>query len=456
MSKNSTKQVIVASLSNLLVAAAIVAAGCGTDSWIYYFNNVSGGSVTAEDFGLLSGLSANCFSAAVGALVGGLLADRYGRRNIFSFAMLLFLLGVGITTTSTSFAQLATGVFVTGLAAGATVPASWSYIAEASEKEHRGRNMAISQFAWGLGAAGVLWLSTANAPGSYMYEFVKWVANDLYGITWNESNPAQTTVFGVRLIFATIYAVGMVTWVLQRQLEETDVWKAEIESHEGKGTSITRAFTHIFSGKYIKPLLCLTIMYLTWNLVASLMGSFQTHIYETVASLPKEWANRLNVWQWVLTCALTFWGIFIIDKWDNKKLFLTFVSIAILTWVIVTVLGISNIVTLIIVTILWAVQAGISVQLFFALWGTEIFPTRYRATAVGIMFCLVRVASTFGCTGFALIWGDPDKVSDTMFTVSAACMIVILAISAAIGFYYAHDSRGKSLDEISHELYDNK
>jgi len=456
MSQNSTKKVIVASLSNFLVAAAIVAAGCGTEAWTYYFNNISGGSVTPEDFGLLSGLSANCFSAAVGALVGGLLADRYGRKNTFSFAMLLFLLGIGITVTSTSFAQLATGVFLTGLAAGATVPASWSYIAEASEAEHRGRNMAISQLAWGLGAAVVLWLSTANAPGSYMYEFVKWAANDVYGITWNESNPAQTTVFGVRLIFGFIYVVGMVTWVLQRQLKETDIWTAEISSHEGKGTSISRAFTHIFHGKYIKPLVCLTMMYLTWNLVASLMGSFQPHLYETAGNLPKEWADRFNVWQWVLTCALTFWGIFIIDKWDNKKLFLSFVSLAILTWILVTVLGISNIVSLVIVTILWAAQAGISVQLFFALWGTEIFPTRYRATAVGIMFCLVRVASTFGCTGFALIWGDSSTVSPMLFTVSAGCMIVILAISAAIGYYYAPNSRGKSLDEISHEIYDNK
>lgn len=453
MSQNSTKKVIVASLSNFLVAAAIVASGCGTELWQYYFN-INGNPVTPEDFGILSGLSANCLSAAIGALIGGLLADRYGRQNTFSFAMLVFLLGIGVTATSTSFAQLATGVFITGLAAGVTVPSSWSYIAEISEKEHRGRNMVISQFAWGMGAAGVLWLSTANAPGSYMYEFVKWAACDVYGIIWNESNPAQVSVFGVRLIFGAIYVIGMVTWVLQRQLPENDLWKAEIASHQGKGTEISRAFTHIFSGKYLKPLLYLTFMYLTWNLVASLMGSFQPHIYETAGSLPKEWANRFNVWQWVLTCALTFWGIFIIDKWNNRKIFLSFVSLAILTWVLVTVFGISNIPTLVVITILWAAQAGLSVQLFFALWGTEIFPTRYRATAIGVMFFIVRTACTIGNVGFSIVWGDPNAVSDTMFTVSAACMLVILICSAAIGYFYAPDTRGKSLEEISHERYD--
>ncbi len=453
MLENSTKKVIVASLSNFLVAAAIVASGCGTELWQYYFN-VNGSSVTPEDFGILSGLSANCLSAAIGALIGGLLADRYGRQNVFSFAMLVFLLGIGVTATSTSFAQLATGVFITGIAAGATVPASWSYIAEVSAKEHRGRNMVISQFAWGMGAAGVLWLSTANAPGSYMYEFVKWAACDVYGITWNESNPAQVSVFGIRLIFGVIYLIGMVTWVLQRQLPENDMWKNEIESNQGKGTKISQAFTHIFSGKYIKPIVCLTMMYLTWNLVASLMGSFQPHIYETAGSLPKEWANRFNVWQWVLTCALTFWGIFIIDKWNNRKIFLSFVSLAILTWVLVTVFGISNIPTLVVITVLWAAQAGLSVQLFFALWGTEIFPTRYRATAIGVMFFIVRTACTIGNVGFSIVWGDPNAVSDTMFTVSAACMLVILICSAAIGYFYAPDTRGKSLEEISHERYD--
>ena len=455
MVQNSTKQVIVASLSSLLTAAAIVASGCGKNLWMYYFN-YNGGSVTDADFGILSGLSANCFSAAIGALVGGLLADRYGRRNTFSLSMLLFLLGVGVTATSTSFAQLATGVFVTGLAAGATVSSSWTYIAEVSEPEHRGRNITISQLAWGLGAAGVLWLSTANAPGSYMYSFVKWAACDVYGITWNESNPAQVSVFGIRLIFGVIYVIGLVTWVLQRQIPESEAFTREVEINQGKGTGIRHAFVHVMGPKYRKALNAITWMYLLWNLVASLMGSFQPHLYETAGNLPTEVADRFNVWQWVLTCLLTLWGAFIIDKKSHKKLFLYFISCGILAWLLVTVFGIGNIPMLILITVLWGAQAGISVQLFFALWGTEVFPTKYRATAMGMMFCVVRVVCTITNVGFSSLWGDPNAVTPTMFTACSALMLLILVFSAVIGYRYAPDTAGKSLEDISHERYDNK
>ncbi len=435
-------KVLVASLSNLLTAAAIVAAGSGLSLWSDYLK------LEESDLGLLSGFSANCFSAAVGAFCGGILADRYGRRNVFSFAMLAFLLGVGLTATSTTFGQLLTGFIITGMAAGATVPASWSYVAEVAEKGHRGRAMAFSQLAWGLGAAGVMWFSTANAPGSYMFNFVKWVACDLWGTPSNIA--PMVNVWGTRIIFAIIYFVAFITWILQRQLEESEAWKHEAQEHDGKGTSMSRAFTHIFGGKYIKSIVLITSMYLAWNMVASLMGFFQPHIYETAGNLPKEWADRFNVWQWVLTCILTYAGMFIIDKWSHKKLFIGFISCGIIAWLMVTLFGIGNIPTLIVITILWAAQAGISVQLFFALWGTEVFPTKYRATAIGLMFCIVRALCTIGNVGFTMIWSDDAA----LFTISAATMLALMIIAAALGYYYAPETQGKSLEEIEHERYD--
>ncbi len=443
MSQNSTKKIIVASLSNFLTAAAIVAAGSGLSLWQDYLK------FDQDGIGWLSSLSANCLSAAIGSFFGGILADRYGRKNVFSFAMLAFLLGIGLTATSTTFGQLLTGFIITGIAAGATVPASWSYICEASEPAHRGRNMVISQFAWGFGAAAVMWISTANAPGSYMFEVVRSLA-EMWGVPSNHT--AQVNVFGTRLIFGIIYVIAFVTWILQRQLDEAEEWKHEAEEHNGKGTSMKRAFTHIFGPKYIKPIVCITTMYLAWNMVASLMGTFQSNIYENIGEMGKILADRFNVWQWVLTCALTFWGIFIIDKWNHKKIFISFVSCGVLAWLLVALLGISSIPSLIIITILWAAQAGLSVQLFFALWGTEIFPTKYRATAIGLMFCIVRAVCTLGNIGFTSLWGK--EVSNTLFTVSSIVMLFFMIVAAAIGYYYAPDTRGKSLDEITHERYD--
>ena len=52
--------------------------------------------------GWLNALSANALGAAIGALIGGFLADRLGRKVLFTYNLLVYMLGVLIIMLSFS------------------------------------------------------------------------------------------------------------------------------------------------------------------------------------------------------------------------------------------------------------------------------------------------------------------------------------------------------------------
>ena len=190
-------------------------------------------------------------------------------------------------------------------------------------------------------------------------------------------------------------------------------------------------------------------MYLTWNLVASVMGFFQQHIYETAGGLSNAAANLLSVGQWLVIIATTFVFSMIVDKVNQRWLYFTGVSFAVLAWAMVLTVGITSMGGLLLFTLLWALQAGISVQSFYALWASELFPARYRAAAQGIMFFLVRGLSAAWGLGFVYIYGEQGEG----FTRAAWVMLVLLVISLVIGTVFAPETRGKSLEQITRERY---
>ncbi len=438
--KSSLGSTIAVSLTNYLDAGAIVAGASGLTLWKDYLG------LTEAHLGWLNAISANCLGAAIGAIIGGVLADKYGRKAIYTYNMLLYMAGVLCILLATSYPALLAGFLVTGISVGVGVPASWTYISESSEVGNRGRNIGISQMAWGIGPTVILILGTLLAPptggaGSegLLFPLVQSVAL-LFGVTDGDA----LNVFSSRIVFVSLFVVAFIAWLLQRRLEESKEWekmKTVNSEHNYKLFTINY--------KMVKPMLFLAGMYLTWNLVASVMGFFQQHIYETAGGLSNEYANMLSVGQWLVIIATTFVFSMIVDKVNHRWLYFTGVSFAVLAWVMVLTVGITSLGGLLLFTLLWALQAGISVQSFYALWASELFPARYRAAAQGIMFFIVRGLSAAWGLGFVYIYGENGEG----FTRAAWVMLALLVVSLVIGTVWAPETRGKTLDEITRERY---
>ena len=443
--KSSLKSTIAVSLTNYLDAGAIVAGASGLTLWKDYLG------LTEGHLGWLNAISANCLGAAIGAIIGGFLADRYGRKAIYTYNMLVYMAGVLCILLSTSFVQLLSGFLITGISVGVGVPASWTYISESSEVKNRGRNIGISQMAWGIGPTVILILGTLLAPptngaGSegWLFPFVQTVAA-AFGVT----EGSALHVFSSRIVFVSLFIVALIAWLLQRQLEESKEWKAA-QASGGKQPSTFASFGKLFTVRTnVLTLMFLAGMYLTWNLVASVMGFFQQHIYETAGGLSNAAANLLSVGQWVGIIATTFVFSMIVDKVNQRWLYFTGVSFAVLAWAMVLTVGITSMGGLLLFTLLWALQAGISVQSFYALWASELFPAKYRAAAQGVMFFIVRGLSAAWGLGFVYIYGEQGEG----FTRAAWVMLLLLVVSLTIGTVGAPETRGKTLEQITKERY---
>jgi inositol transporter-like SP family MFS transporter len=440
MGKNSgsLKSTIAVSLNNYLDAGAIVAGASGITLWQNYLG------LSEMHLGWLNALSANALGAAIGAIIGGFLADKFGRKFIFTYNLLVYMLGVLVVLFSFNFPMLLVGFLITGISVGIGVPASWTYISESSEVNNRGRNICISQMSWGIGPMVILLFGMLFAPGGYCYGPVEALAHSIIGA---DAPQAAVQVFSSRVVFLTLFIVAFIAWNLQRQLEES----AEFTANKAKDKSgILDNIKLLFTNKVaIKTVCFLAVIYLSWNLVASVMGFFMPHIYETAGGLDNAAANMLSCVSWVFVVVTTFIVSFFVDKVAHRYFYVFGLAAALSAWLLIIGGGVSTIGGIWLFTILWGINNGSSVQVFYALWGSELFPAKFRAGAQGLMFFIVRGLSALWGLVFTFIYGENGEG----FTLAAYCMIALLVISLVVGLIGMPNTRGKSLEQITTERY---
>ena len=365
----SLKSTLAVSLNNYLDAGAIVAGSSGITLWQNYLG------LSEMHLGWLNALSANALGAAIGAIIGGFLADKFGRKFIFTYNLLVYMTGVLIVMLSMSYPMLLAGFLVTGISVGIGVPASWTYISESSEVHNRGRNICISQMSWGLGPMFILFFGMLLAPGGMLYGPVESLAHAIVGA---DAAKATVEVFSSRVVFFTLFIVAFIAWTLQRQLEESKEYTAQKSA--GNSNSIVDNIKMLFTNTTaVKTVTFLAVIYLTWNLVASVMGFFMPHIYETAGGLSNESANMLSCISWVFVVITTLIISFFVDKVSHRFFYIFGLAAALTAWILIIGGGVSTIGGIWLFTILWGINNGSSVQIFYALWGSELFPAKFRA-----------------------------------------------------------------------------
>src|SRR4051794_21455707 len=110
------RSTILAAMASYIDAGSIVAGAAGLKLWADEFGLSSGG------VGLIGAFSSNAISAGVGALVGGWLADRVGRKPVYQWDLLLYALGVLWIIVAVGPWMLITGYALAGRAGGAPGP----------------------------------------------------------------------------------------------------------------------------------------------------------------------------------------------------------------------------------------------------------------------------------------------------------------------------------------------
>ncbi|MET0296692.1 MAG: MFS transporter [Microbacterium sp.] len=110
--------------------------------------------------------SAGFIGMAIGASLGGLLADRFGRRQVFALTLLVYGLATGASALVGGLAALLVLRFLVGLGLGAELPVASTYVSEFAPARMRGRLIVILEAFWAVGWTAAALIGYLVIPGS--------------------------------------------------------------------------------------------------------------------------------------------------------------------------------------------------------------------------------------------------------------------------------------------------
>ncbi|WP_258728404.1 MFS transporter [Bacillus atrophaeus] len=409
------KRTIAAALANYIDAGSIVAGSAGLSMWVSYLK------LSDSQIGLLGAFSANAISAAVGALLGGYLADKVGRKAVYTNSMLVYALGICLVLFGMNFPMLLSGYMIIGISVGADITASWTIIAENAPKRNRARHCGVAQVAWAAGAVVVLMLSV--------------LVGDL-------------GLLGNKIVFAHLLVIALITYILRIRLPESEAWKGQSKQPQAEGAVLVNkmSYLNLLKPTFLKKILFLMGVYLIWNLAAGVMGFFMPYIYQQVGGVSANMANMLQMGLFIFTgLGVAFIFMPFADKY-RKTVFGICAFMAVIGWSLF-LMPVQGMPILLLFIVAMGINNGAGQQANYQLWASELFPTEYRASAQGLMFFLVRISIG--------VWSLFVPMIMTNFGIGFMAAILLGCVTASmfIGLIFAPNTSGKSLEEIQEDLY---
>jgi MFS transporter, SP family, inositol transporter len=400
------KNTILAGLANYIDAGSIVAGSVALALWKAEYG------LSDTFLGLIGAFSANAISAGVGALVGGWLCDKFGRKKIYQYDMLVYAFGMMILVLASAPWMIVVGFVIVGLAVGADIPASWSLIAEMAPEGKRGKHSGVAQILWYLGPVVVLLMSLALT---------------------------SLGILGIRIVFAHLLVIALAMTLLRSKMRESPVWEAAQSDASARVPVRT-----LLQPQYIKSLAALIGMYGLWNLWAGTNGFFFPYILQTVGSTSAATATAIQALSFAIGMAsigLVFMRY--ADKVNQRAMFAWSAIIQVVGMALLAIFPLTIPVALLYVFLL-QFGGGFGAQSFFQLWSSEMFPTMLRSTAQGIAFAVVRI-------GLGIFSFFVPLLTATGFTTLAWILTGFLAASGIVGLIWAPRNEGKSLDQLEAE-----
>ncbi|WP_019120020.1 MFS transporter [Brevibacillus massiliensis] len=106
-------------------------------------------NLTPQQVGWLTGI--NSIGMAVGAALAGILADRYGRKNVLIATLLVFSVATGLSALAHSFLILCVLRFVAGVGLGGELPVASTLVSESMPAAKRGQAVVLLESFWAGG-----------------------------------------------------------------------------------------------------------------------------------------------------------------------------------------------------------------------------------------------------------------------------------------------------------------
>lgn len=313
-------------------------------------------SLTPEQTGFFTAI--NSVGMAFGAAIAGYMADKFGRKSVLLWTLLIFSLASGLSAAATGFAVLCVLRFIAGFGLGGELPVASTLVSESVPAKERGRAVVLLESFWAAG-----WIAAALISYFVIPKY-GWQAAFLIGAT-----PA-------------LYAL-----YLRKSIQDPPRFKKQAARGEGKGLSFIERFRSVWTGPYRRSTLMLWILWFT--VVFSYYGMF---LWLPSVMIIKGF-TLVKSFEYVLIMTLAqlpgyFTAAYFIEKFGRKFVLVLYL---VLTAASAAWFGNAD-------TEGMLLASGICLSFFnLGAWGgmyaytPELYPTKVRSTGVGLAASFGRI-----------------------------------------------------------------
>jgi len=380
--------------------------------------------------------SATVFGLFIGTAGQGEFSDRFGRRFIYQFNLLLFGVFTILGALSPSVTLLVACRFIAGLGLGAEQPLAFAYAGEYAPKRIRGRILAIVHFiggacVWPIGTALVLAFG-AYAPspehawrGVWLLVGIGALIVWVFRFTLPESPRYLATHGRGDEALAVLARLGIAG---PKEKLTTDV------ASDTKSDPFKVVFQQ-FPVRVIAGMICFTAFFG----VAIGLGAWLPNIMNAKGFSITKSLQYVLAMNFAVPCA----SIFMMYALDNFGRKITSVCAFIGAGIMAIVFGSATTAMQLLVAgfimIFFVQVAGNSMQIFCS----EVFPTNARASGFGWASGIGRLATAFIMP--TILWVQSGYGLTTVFV----CLAILLVIAAGAVTLMGPESRQKGLDEVA-------
>ena len=375
--------------------------------------------------------SATVFGMFIGAAGQGEFSDRWGRKTVYQFNLLLFGIFTILGALAPTVFWLMVCQFIAGLGLGGEQPLAFAYAGEYSPKAIRGRILAIVHF---IGGACV------------------WPIASLFTLFFRDS-------IGWRGVWIVIGIGALIVWLFRFWLPESPRYLAThgrgkealdvlarmgIEGPKEQLTTSAASDSRsdpfmlvfkMFPRRVIAGMICFSAFFG----VAIGLGTWLPNImtakgFTITKSLTYTFGMTLAV-----PCASLFM-MYALDKYGRKPTSVcAFVAAGLMAIVFANAATDTQLLVAGFIMIFFIQVAGNSMQIF----ASEVFPTNARASGFGWAAGVGRLATAFIVP--TILWIQNTYGLTTVFV----CLAVVLVIAAFSVTQMGPEARQKGLDEIA-------
>jgi putative MFS transporter len=402
-------------------------------------------TTTTQGFFGFSGIGAFVAATFAGLFVGtfflGFLADRFGRRAIFTYALLGYTAASVIMACQTSSEGLLFWRFLAGIGIGVEVITIDAYITELVPSRIRGRAFAVNQ--------------------SIMFVAVPVVAF----LAWWLVPLTPYGVDGWRWVVLIGAAASMIIWVLRLFLPESPLWLARHGRTEealrilamleaagqrppaGPAPALARpamrsATSVGFADLFRPPYLSLVVLFMVFNLCQAF--GFYGFANWVPTLLVEKGINVTKSLQYAFIVAFAYpiaplLASSFADRFERRWI-ITGACVAIIAFGMAFAQLTEPALLILCGVLLTACNTTMSYA--YHAYQTEVFPTQIRARASGLVYSMSRLSATF--SGFIVAYMLKEAgVTGVFGLITAAMLIVVIAMAL-----FGPNVRGKPLDAV--------